>query len=56
VGVFYADDRLDGRAIQVRFIWRPNPGGHPRWEQAFSDDGGNTWETNWTMDFHRKVA
>jgi hypothetical protein len=27
-----------------------------RWEQAFSDDGGATWETNWTMDFARVAA
>jgi hypothetical protein len=25
----------------------------PHWEQAFSADGGETWETNWTADFAR---
>jgi hypothetical protein len=25
----------------------------PRWEQAFSGDGGETWETNWIMEFTR---
>jgi hypothetical protein len=24
-----------------------------RWEQAFSRDEGNSWETNWYMDFTR---
>jgi hypothetical protein len=28
-------------------------GGSPEWEQAFSADGGKTWETNWTMTFAR---
>ena len=28
----------------------------PRWEQAFSDDGGETWETNWINDFTRVGA
>ena len=23
------------------------------WEQAFSPDGGKTWEVNWRMDFTR---
>lgn len=47
VGEFYGDDQLDGRPIKVRFlIFRQGPN-KARFEQAFSDDGGATWETNW---------
>lgn len=53
VGSFQADDVLDGRPIRVRFLWYRNPGSDPRWEQAFSADGGATWEVNWVMHFHR---
>lgn len=56
VGTFYADDRLDGRPIRVRFIWRRNPGSFPTWEQAFSPDQGESWETNWTMEFRPASA
>jgi hypothetical protein len=28
----------------------------PRWEQAFSADGGANWETNWIMNFTRVTA
>ena len=56
VGSFYADDVLDGRPIRVRFLWHPNPGTRPRWEQAFSADGGQTWEVNWVMHFERIAA
>lgn len=56
VGSFYADDVLDGRPIRVRFLWHPNPGSQPRWEQAFSADGGSTWEVNWVMHFQRVAA
>ncbi len=31
-------------------------GDHPRFEQAFSADGGRTWETNWTTDYTRVSA
>jgi hypothetical protein len=55
-GTFYADDSLEGRAIKIRFLWLKNIGANPRWEQAFSDDGGRTWETNWTMDFERNAS
>lgn len=53
IGLFFAEDKLEGRPITIRFTWNANPGGNPRWEQAFSADGGNTWEINWTMDFTR---
>jgi hypothetical protein len=53
VGTFLSDDTLDGRPIKVRVLWtRPTPT-TARWEQAFSADGGATWEVNWTTDFAR---
>ncbi|MFO1327815.1 MAG: DUF1579 domain-containing protein [Rubrivivax sp.] len=54
VGRFYADEIFDGRPIRVRFLWTGVAGGRPRWEQAFSTDGGASWEVNWEMDFRRR--
>ena len=56
VGLFFANDTLEGRPIKVRFTWDARDAGVPRWEQAFSADNGATWETNWTMIFHRAAA
>jgi hypothetical protein len=53
VGRFYADDKLDGKPMVVRFIWSNITPTSARWEQAFSFDGGNTWATNWVMNFER---
>lgn len=53
VGVFLAEDVFDGKPIKVRFLWLDTHTSSPRWEQAFSPDGGTTWETNWTMQFVR---
>jgi hypothetical protein len=53
VGVFEGEDIFRGRPILVRFTWSGASTPTPRWEQAFSDDGGRTWETNWIMDFAR---
>jgi len=39
------------RSIKVRFTWDKRNLDEPRWEQAFSADGGSTWETNWVMRF-----
>lgn len=55
-GLFYADDTFDGTPIKVRFTWTLLDADAARWEQAFSADGGNSWETNWTMDFVRISA
>lgn len=53
VGTFFCDEEFEGRPIKVRFIWSRTDTPSPRWEQAFSTDGGATWETNWEMDFTR---
>lgn len=53
IGRFFCDDVLNGKPITVRFLWTHTPTG-PRWEQAFSDDGGLSWETNWIMDFSKQ--
>lgn len=53
-GLFYGPDTLDGRAILVRFIiTRPSPN-DARFEQAYSTDGGVTWEDNWIAADVRK--
>jgi hypothetical protein len=53
VGTFYAFETHEGRHIYSRFIWSNINENACRWEQAFSEDGGKTWETNWTADFTR---
>jgi hypothetical protein len=53
VGSFYADDTFNGQPIRVRFRWTDTASAAPRWEQAFSADGGASWEVNWTMVFTR---
>ena len=53
VGVFEGDDSHDGQPVRVRFTWSGTDTDTPRWEQAFSQDGGESWETNWIMDFAR---
>jgi len=47
VGTFYSDDTFDGKPIKVRFLWSHITPTTLQWEQAFSADGGRTWETNW---------
>lgn len=53
IGTFLAKDTLRGQPVLLRFLWLHTRTDTPRWEQAMSGDGGETWETNWTMDFER---
>lgn len=55
VGTFLADDVFRGVPIKVRFLWSHILPGSCRWQQAFSPDGGQTWETNWVMEFARVI-
>ncbi|MGW7383011.1 hypothetical protein [Streptomyces sp. NPDC054794] len=55
-GEFHGTDTHDGKDVRVRFVWSGVSPTAARWEQAFSVDGGETWVTNWTMDFSRPAA
>jgi len=46
-GEFFDQEPWKGRAVYVRFIWSDTTTKTPHFEQAFSDDGGKTWEVNW---------
>ena len=46
-GEFYSQETLNGRAIFVRFVITLITSDSCRFEQAFSDDGGKSWEVNW---------
>ena len=47
VATFYGKDQLGGRPIDVRFVITRRGPDRARFEQAYSDDAGETWETNW---------
>jgi hypothetical protein len=46
-GVFYSAETFNGRHVLVRFVIEVTSADTCRFEQAFSADGGATWETNW---------
>jgi hypothetical protein len=46
-GEFLSEESLDGHPILVRFMVSDITPDSCRFEQAFSDDGGATWEVNW---------
>ena len=46
-GEFFDQETLNGRAILVRNIWSDITPSSSKFEQAFSADGGKTWEDNW---------
>jgi hypothetical protein len=46
-GEFYDQEEVGGRLVLVRGIWSDITANTGSFEQAFSDDGGKTWEVNW---------
>jgi hypothetical protein len=55
-GDFYDQEEFNGQYILVRFsIWKINEN-EAQSEQAFSNDGGKTWELNWVNTYTRANA
>jgi hypothetical protein len=52
-GEFFNQESFAGKAIYVRFIFSDITPTSFRLEQAFSADGGKTWEPNWLATFTR---
>ncbi|MEO5511207.1 MAG: hypothetical protein ABIV28_00055 [Longimicrobiales bacterium] len=48
-GEFYGTDTANGRSVLVRFIITNVTPRSWRFEQAYSDDAGKTWEINWIV-------
>jgi hypothetical protein len=46
-GEFFDQEQFNGRTILVRNAFSDITANSYRFEQAFSDDGGKTWEVNW---------
>jgi hypothetical protein len=53
-GEFYDQESFNGRTVLVRFVFSDISATSGRDEQAFSDDGGKTWEVNW-INTHTRV-
>lgn len=53
VGTFFADDTFENEPIRVRGMFSLPGARTMQWEQAFSPDGGRTWETNYVMHHTR---
>lgn len=49
-GEFYGTDTVNGRVVLVRFIISDITATSVHFEQAYSADGGRTWEVNWIAD------
>jgi hypothetical protein len=46
-GEFFDQESFNGRTILVRNVWSDITADSCRFEQAFSEDGGKSWEVNW---------
>jgi hypothetical protein len=49
-------DEYAGRPIVARYLWHSIDHRTATWEQAFSVDDGQSWETNWVMTWTRDAG
>jgi hypothetical protein len=56
IGEFFDYEDWKGRMVLVRYQWTHTGQNHAHMEQAFSPDGGRTWEVNWICDLSREGA
>lgn len=54
-GEFYDVEAVDGKSILARFVFDNVKADSGRDEQAFSRDGGRTWEVNWINRLRRSA-
>jgi len=52
-GEFYAQDTVDGKPVFIRYVWSNITATSAHFEQAFSGDGGKSWDVNWISDMVR---
>jgi hypothetical protein len=52
-GEFIGQEIYKGTPVTQRFRWHEVRGKRPHWDQAYSTDGGKTWEINWRNYFTR---
>ena len=55
-GELYSQDTLNGRSILVRGVWSDITANAHRYEESYSDDGGQTWEPVFTASLTRKTS
>jgi hypothetical protein len=55
-GEFQGPDVYKGREVTVRFRWHDTHSQRPHWDQAYTTDGGQSWEINWRNYFTRTQA
>jgi len=53
-GELYDYENWKGRYVLVRYVWTHQGANAAHFEQAFSPDGGKTWEVNWICDLVRE--
>ena len=56
VGIFECDEVIDGILLRVRYTWTVETWDSLRWQQSFSFDGGESWDTNWVMESTRTAS